>query len=42
MSLREVDDPHGLAHVEHEDVAALRPTPPACTISCAASGIVMK
>ena len=39
---REVDDPHRLAHLEHEDLAARRPASPTRMISCTASGIVMK
>jgi hypothetical protein len=39
---RQVDDLHRLAHVQHEDLTALRPWPPACSTSCAASGMVMK
>ena len=43
MLPREVDDPHRLAHLEHEDLARLAaPRSPAWMTSWTASGIVMK
>ena len=41
MFSRQVDDPHRLAHVEHEDLAAAADRA-GLDHSCTASGIVMK